>query len=222
MTATCALELGIDIGGLDAVLMLGYPNSMASLMQETGRAGRSGRDGLSFLVCFDSPLDQYLARHPEALFSKSVEASDIDVANSAVLSMHAMCAATELPLYAPARGAEVPQTDCVDGDFFGPGLIDVVETLHSQDRLVPSSCGPSYWQPAHQNVMDRYQIDLRNIEQAHYRVLMEPSMTEIDTIVASEVRIQCSICADLTFHRHSSRSTREPFICFRLGRRSFG
>jgi DEAD/DEAH box helicase domain-containing protein len=98
VVATTALELGIDIGDLEATVLTGYPGSIASTWQQAGRSGR-GRDGsLSFLIALDSPLDQYLMRHPDSFFHKSVENTLLNPCNPYILRAHLLCAAWELPL----------------------------------------------------------------------------------------------------------------------------
>ncbi|MGD8466203.1 MAG: DEAD/DEAH box helicase [Anaerolineae bacterium] len=98
VTATSALELGIDIGDLDAALLVGFPGTIASLWQQAGRAGRGTRRALSVLIARDDPLDQYYMRHPRDLFGRPHEHALLDPANPYVLAQHLPCAAHELPL----------------------------------------------------------------------------------------------------------------------------
>ena len=98
VVATNALELGIDIGDLDATVLTGYPGSIASTWQQAGRSGRSGSESLSVLVAQDNPLDQFLMRHPEFFFGRSSEHVRIRPENPHVSRLHLQCAAYELPL----------------------------------------------------------------------------------------------------------------------------
>ena len=99
VVATSALEVGVDIGCLDATLHLGFPGSMSSLWQQVGRAGRSAtRGSLAVLILFDSPLDQYVAARPAEILARSAEAVTFDRANDFVLRAHLLVAAAELPL----------------------------------------------------------------------------------------------------------------------------
>ena len=98
MASTNALELGIDVGGLDAVVVSGFPGTIASFRQQAGRAGRRGQGALVVLVGADDPMDTYLIRHPEALLDQPVENTVFDPANPYILADHLVCAASEKPL----------------------------------------------------------------------------------------------------------------------------
>ena len=97
VTATNALELGIDIGGLDAAILAGYPGTIAGTLQQAGRSGRTEKESLSILVVSNTPLDQYLADHPDYLFSTNPESALINPDNLLIVLAHLTCALYELP-----------------------------------------------------------------------------------------------------------------------------
>ncbi len=118
---TNALELGVDIAGLDAVVMSGFPGTVASFWQQAGRAGRRTQGSLVVLVARDDPLDTYLVHHPEALLGRPVEATITDPGNPYVLGPQLLCAALELPL--TDREADELGAGTVLADLAGQGLI---------------------------------------------------------------------------------------------------
>ncbi len=132
LAATNALELGIDISGLDAVVMAGFPGTRAAMWQQVGRAGRGHGDALGVLVARDDPLDTYLVTHPESLFGAPVEATVIDPANEHVLAPHLCAAAQEIPL--------TPS----DLELFGPTTRALLDGLVEEGRLRRRPSG-WYW-----------------------------------------------------------------------------
>jgi len=124
VAATSALELGIDVGSLDAAVLTGYPGTRASMWQQAGRAGRRADESLAVLVAQDDPLDQYLAQHPRDLFEEPPEAAVIDPTNPYVLEPHLRCAAREQPL-----------TEQEALRFFGPQAVDGLEALALRDLV---------------------------------------------------------------------------------------
>ncbi|MGI8697421.1 MAG: DEAD/DEAH box helicase [Mycobacteriales bacterium] len=143
VAATNALELGVDISGLDAVVLVGYPGTIASVWQQAGRAGRSGQDALAIFVARDDPLDTYLVHHPGAIFGRPVEATVLDPDNEHVLGPQLTCAAAELPL-----------TDA-DAQLFGAGSRAVLADLVRRGVLRHRPSG-WYW-----TSRDRPRVDIR-------------------------------------------------------------
>ncbi|MGW3393593.1 DEAD/DEAH box helicase [Streptomyces hydrogenans] len=132
LAATTALELGVDVSGLDAVLIAGYPGTRASLWQQAGRAGRSGEGALAVLIARDDPLDTFLVHHPEAIFDQPVESTVLDPDNPYVLAPHLCAAASELPLTEP------------DLALFGPAAPGLMPQLEAAG-LLRRRAGGWYW-----------------------------------------------------------------------------
>ncbi len=132
LASTNALELGVDVSGLDAVVVCGWPGTRASLWQQAGRAGRSGQPALAVLVARDDPLDTFLVHHPEAIFGTPVEATVLDPDNPYVLEPHLCAAASELPL-----------TEA-DQELFGPSAKDLLPDLVRRGLLRHRPTG-WYW-----------------------------------------------------------------------------
>ncbi|MDR7521540.1 MAG: DEAD/DEAH box helicase [Armatimonadota bacterium] len=122
VAATNALELGIDIGRLQAALLVGYPGTVASTWQQAGRAGRTQDLAAAILVATSDPLDQYIVRHPEYFFGRSPEAGLINPDNLYVLTSHVRCAAFELPID--------------DGERFGPSTLPEILDYLAGQRIV--------------------------------------------------------------------------------------
>ena len=97
VVATSALELGIDIGGLDICVLVGYPGSIINTWQRAGRVGRAGRESLILLIASPDALDQYFMRHPGDFFVRDLEDAVVDPTNQYILKNHLTCAARELP-----------------------------------------------------------------------------------------------------------------------------
>ena len=129
VVATNALELGIDIGALDAVVCAGYPGTMAGLWQRFGRAGRRRDLSLAVLVSSSNPVDQYMARHPRQLVSAPIEHARIDPDNIEILIQHLKCAAFELPF----------EPDDVYGDVPDDALGEALDYLADNGVVHPSS-----------------------------------------------------------------------------------
>ena len=123
VSATNALELGIDVGGLDACVLNGYPGTIASMWQQAGRAGRAQQRSLAVLVAGDDALDQWFMAHPDELFSRPPEPVVVNPSNPFVLDPHLACAAYELPL--------TPD----DERYWGDDLEDGVRRLVLADEL---------------------------------------------------------------------------------------
>ena len=154
VASTNALELGIDIGSLDACILVGYPGTIASLWQQSGRAGRGQEEALIFLVGRNAPVDQYLMCHGDYLFAQSPEQAVVDPDNPHVTIGHLKCASHELPLSADDAGQ------------FGPFAEPVLELLE-EDESVRRIEGNWYWASSEYPAAG---VNLRNIAGPVYTI----------------------------------------------------
>lgn len=127
VVSTNALEVGIDVGGLDSVIISGFPGSMISVRQQAGRAGRSGKEAVITFIAQANPIDQYFMKNPEAFFEASQEHAILDLNNPYILKSHLLCAAAELP-YRTERDAE----------FFGEAAGELISCL-KEEHLIAST-----------------------------------------------------------------------------------
>ncbi len=167
LAATNALELGIDISGLDAVLLVGWPGTRASFWQQVGRAGRRGGSALAVLIAREDPLDQYIVGHAETLTGRPVEATVMDPLNPYVLAGHLCAAAAESPLLE----AEL------DG-WFGPGAAHLCATLADRGLLRRRRDG-WYWTDSSRAVD---LVDLRGTPGGPVRVVEEGTGRLLGTV----------------------------------------
>jgi DEAD/DEAH box helicase domain-containing protein len=137
VVSTNALELGIDIGGIDAAVVAGFPGSMASFWQQSGRAGRRGSLSLALLVASSSPMDQYIIAHPEYFFGHSPEKARVDPDNPYIFMDHLKCAAFELPF---SEGSGMSGADASTVSETSTGLDFLAE-----EGIVRNSAGKWYW-----------------------------------------------------------------------------
>jgi DEAD/DEAH box helicase domain-containing protein len=171
VTATTALELGVDIGALDATVLVGYPGTVASTWQQAGRSGRGIRDALSVLIGLDNALDQYFMRHPEQLFGRTPENALLDPGNPYVLRGHLPCAAFETPL--TSRDEEV------FGGAFGDAVGDLVQSGELEPR------GGRWYYPRPDYPAER--VSIRSMSRENYLLLDEAEgslLEEIDSATA--------------------------------------
>lgn len=170
LVATNALELGIDIGQLDATVLVGYPDTKASFWQQSGRAGRSGRSCTNYMILREMPFDQYIAVNPDWLFTGSSESAVIDPNNHEIQLAHIRSAAAEIPL--SRQDAELfPDL----GEAI-PVLMEAGELTRQGDRYV--WCGGGF---------PEEDYSLRNIDKGRYKLIHQENremITEMDELQA--------------------------------------
>jgi DEAD/DEAH box helicase domain-containing protein len=171
VVATTALELGIDIGNLDATVLTGYPGSIASTWQQAGRSGRRGERSLSFLIALDNPLDQYFMRHPEAFFGRSCEHVLINPANPYILKHHLLCASWERPL------------DDIDSDIFGASFAKARDDLMVEGLLRERQ---RKWYPTPRVTYPANEVNIRSASSDRYTVIdVSQGYEEMETVEAA-------------------------------------
>ncbi len=155
VVSTNALELGIDVGGLDAAVLVGAPPTLASAWQQAGRAGRRAGGALAVLIGYTETVDQYLMRHPEFFFGRSPEAACVDPHNPYILAQQLACAAYELPL-GPA-----------DHGRFGEQTADILTALDEsgETRVID---GKAYWAKTE---FPAQRVNLRTISDDTYTIM---------------------------------------------------
>ena len=169
VTATNALELGVDIGSLDATVQVGYPGTIASTWQQAGRAGRGVRESLSILIGLNGPLDQYFMRHPDELFGRSHEHALIDPDNVYILEKHLPCAAYELPITTQ------------DERLFGPGFVNAMINLE-RNRVLEYRRERWYYRGFDYPAQD---VSIRSIGEGRYRLINQNTGERIEEIEAA-------------------------------------
>ncbi|GAA5874366.1 hypothetical protein JCM1840_001361 [Sporobolomyces johnsonii] len=173
--ATTALELGIDIGSLDAVLTVGFPYTLPGLRQQAGRAGRRNKDSLAMLICDPFPLDQHYARNPDLIFTSPFQELALDLENPIVREAHVQCAADEIPLDPDE-----------DARFFGDG-----EALAQicRERLVRDDEGFYHCHPRYKPYPART-VPIRATEDESYSIV---DITAGRSVVLEEVEMSRAI-----------------------------
>jgi len=173
VVSTSALELGIDIGRLEACVMLGYPGSIASTWQRAGRAGRSTGVSAVFLVASSSPLDQYIITHPEYFFGSSVENGLINPDNLYILMNHLKCAAFELPFE--------------EGEEFGVSTTEEILSYLEEKGLIHRVQGRWYWMA---DAFPAEEISLRSASAENFVVI---DITEKPRVIGEVDRISAPL-----------------------------
>ncbi len=175
VVSTSALEMGIDIGGLDVAILVGYPGSIINTWQRGGRAGRGERESLTVLIAGRDALDQYFARHPEDFLRRGYERAVIDPKNREILKEHLPCAASEEPLR--------------DDDLFFPqsDLRETLEELEREGKLLRSADGRT-WHSARRRP-HRF-VDLRAAGES-FTILREGGTEVIGTVSGLQALSEC-------------------------------
>ena len=173
VVATNALELGIDIGSLDAVVLAGYPGTIASTWQRAGRAGRRQAPSAAVLVASSAPVDQYVVEHPDYFFGRSPEHAAINPDNLEILLAHLKCAAFELPIR--------------DGELFGKHETAELCRFLEESGFLHHSGGAWHW------TTDSYPADATSL-----RAISSDNFVVVDITGEAEVIAEVSFASALT------------------------
>ncbi|MGQ9694487.1 MAG: DEAD/DEAH box helicase [Thermodesulfobacteriota bacterium] len=173
--STSALELGIDIGGLDVCILVGYPGTIATTWQRGGRVGRGDQESLIALIAQPDALDQYFMRHPQDFFQRSFEKAVVDPHNSVIVAKHLICAGAEIPL----------RLD--DGYFPLNRYLPLVEQLVAEKELLPSASGKEWF--AHRLHPHRL-VDIRSAGEG-FSIFEEKTKRLIGQISVPRVYTEC-------------------------------
>ncbi|SNX85525.1 related to HRQ1 - putative RecQ helicase [Melanopsichium pennsylvanicum] len=232
IVATSALELGIDIGSLDAVIMLGFPYSISSLRQQAGRAGRRQKDSLSVLIGDPWPMDQHYMHFPDEIFLQPDAALSVDLGNDFILESHLQCAAEEMPI-----------TVEDDTQYFGSHLATLCETrletdgsgfYYCREELRPNPARDVAIRGARQDsycyvddtpnrpvkVMEEVEIERAIFEAFEGAVFMHQGLSYICREINHETRIARMVQADVNYHTrprdHTNTDAMETYRIRRL------
>ena len=167
LITTNAMELGIDVGDLDATILTGFPGTIASTWQQSGRSGRGSQNSLSVLIASDNPLDQYLMRHPDSFFGMNHERARISPANPYIQNPHLICAAYEFPL------------SMDDTKFFGSEMLWNVDELVGDGLL---KVHESNWFISPEVAYPAEEVNIRSIGNRTYTLVHEGSGVVLETI----------------------------------------
>lgn len=177
VVSTTALEVGVDIGGLEAAILVGYPGSIASTWQQIGRAGRALQDSLGVLIALPGGIHGYLLQHPEYLLEQGAERVLIDPHNRYILAAHLACAAFEQPI------------EDSESALFGDEMLPILEILadpaNRDDSDLPYVARSGRWYWVDPQVYPAGEVNLRSCSGQFYEILLRPSGEVVGTVDAA-------------------------------------
>jgi DEAD/DEAH box helicase domain-containing protein len=174
--STSALEMGIDIGGLDVCILVGYPGTVIRTWQRGGRVGRGKRDSLICLIAQQDALDQYFMHHPENFFGRSYEAAVVDPNNRKIIKGHMLCAAAEIPL------------NSNDEDLALQDVQSTIDELQREGLLLQSATGTEWFAAG---IRPTRNVEIRGIGKSYDLFEEGPSKTLVGSVSGSRVLSEC-------------------------------